>query len=260
MAKKDNENFDFDTESDGKVKFDLAEFLKNLTKQQKGIILIAAVAIVLVVVIVVVCIIVGANNGNGTGNGNNNGNQVQQVPDEELAELSISSTPTKISYFVGDMPNYEGLSVYVVTADGNRVTVRYLDDPDAFTITGFDSSAPATKQIVTVECKGLSDTFTVDINAIPQAEPELVSIHLSTYPKQIYNVDDKFSYSTGVLTCTYSDGSTIDIPLELKYMYGVGDIFDPTGEHILLPGEHLIQIEYGENGVFVQTEYVITVN
>ena len=51
----------------------------------------------------------------------------------------------------------------------------------------------------------------------------------------------------------------MDIKLKPEYMYGVGDIFDPSGEHILLPGEHVIEIEYGENGVFVQTEYTITV-
>ena len=258
MAKKDTENFDFDTESEGKAKFDLAGFYKNLTKQQKGIILAAVVGIVLVVAIIVICVVLGTS-GNSDNNPGNSNNQ-QQVPNEEIAELSISSMPTKTTYYVGDMPNYEGLSVYIVTADGNRLIVRYLDDPDAFTITGFDSSAPAVKQVITVECQGLTDTFTVNIDEIPSETPKLVSIHFSTYPKQIYSVDDKFSYLGSVLTCTYSDGSTKDIELKPEYMYGIDDVFDPTEEHILLPGEHVIEIEYYEDGVFVQTEYVITVN
>ena len=54
MAKKD-ENFDFDTEGKAKVSFDLS-FLKNLTKQQKGIILAAVVGVVLVIAIVIVII------------------------------------------------------------------------------------------------------------------------------------------------------------------------------------------------------------
>lgn len=260
MAKKDTENFDFETESEGKGKFDIVGFFKNLTKQQKGIILIAAVAIVLVVAIVITVVIIGTTGGNNN-DVNNNGttNNGFGNDDNTISNISIAAAPGKRSYFVGDLYNYQGLVINVNYGSGNSVLVYYDETPDDFTFTGFDSSAPVEEQVVTVEYQGKTDTFTIEIKEIPQT-PILVSIHFSTYPKQVFSVDEKFSYSSGVLTCTYSDGSTVDISLKPAYMYGVGDIFDPSGEHILLPGDHVIEIEYGENGVFVQTEYVITVN
>ena len=174
--------------------------------------------------------------------------------------ITISAAPGKRTYYVGDLPNYQGLVINVNYGNGNPVLVYYDDNPDDFTFTGFDSSAPAEKQVITVDYKGKTDTFTIEIKEVSVSTPKLVSIHLSTYPKQIFSVDDKFSFRGGVLTCTYDDGSTVDINLKLEYMYGVNDIFDESGAHNLLPGEHTIQIEYGENGVFVQTEYTITVN
>ena len=269
MAKKDNENFDFDTEAKAKPSFDLS-FLKNLTQKQKETILMIAIIIVAVIVIVTVGVIMlgnsgGDNNNNGdsSNSGNISGDGNEENNDniaEELTSFDISAPPTKTVYFVGDELDCTGLRLHYRDANHDSHYVYYTDDPDSFEITGFDSSAPAERQVITVTCQGFSDTFIVEIKAIQSGTPKLVSIHFSTYPQQIYSVDDTFNYLGGVLTCTYSDGSTKDIELMPEYMYGVGNIFDSTGEHILLPGEHVIEIEYYEDGVFVQTEYVITVN
>lgn len=260
MAKKDTENFDFETESEGKGKFDIVGFFKNLTKQQKGIILVAAVAIVLVVAIVITVVIIGTTGGNNN-DVNNNGttNNGGGNDDNIISNISIAAAPGKRAYYVGELPNYQGLVLEVNSGVDSSVLIYYDETPDDFIFTGFDSSVPVEEQVITVEYQGKTDTFTVEIKEIPE-NPILVSIHFSTYPQQIFNVDDSFSFRDGVLTCTYSDGSTVDIPLKSSYMYGLSEIFDPSDDHILLPGEHTIRIEYGEDGVFVQTEYVITVN
>ncbi len=258
MAKKDNDNFDFETESEGKSKFDLVGFFKNLTKQQKGIILAAVIGVLVVIAIIVTFVIIGANTGNNAGTGNNNDGTFEEDK-SNVTSISISTAPGKRTYYVGDNPSYAGLVITVHYGGINPDLIYYDENPDDFVFTGFDSSAPADEQVITVEYKGKTDMFTVEIKETTSSAPKLVSIHFSTYPKQVFSVDDKFSYRSGVLTCTYSDGSTVDIELKPEYMYGVGDIFDPSGEHILLPGEHVIEIEYGENGVFVQTEYTITV-
>lgn len=258
MAKKE-ENFDFDTESKGK--FDLS-FLKNLTKQQKGIILIALVGIVLAVAIVITCVVLGTNNGNGGflggNNGGNSNGEGSTVPDE-LVQMFISSTP-KTTYYVGEQADYSGLSVYVVTPDDERATINFAENPEVFTITGFDSSVPVESQIITVECRGLTQTFSIQIKDRDAVSSDLVSIHFGTYPKQIFGAFDKFDYEGGILVCTYADGSEVEIPLDIEYMYGLESIFDITGNYILTPGEHTISVEYSENGIFVQTEYTITVN
>lgn len=271
MAKKDTDNFDFDTEAKAKPSFDL-NFLKKLTQKQKETILMIAIAVVAVIVIVVIGVLVmtggnGDSNGSNTGDGgspsgdNNTGDEGDddKVP-EGVRLFNIASAPTKTVYFVGDELDCTGMELHYRDASNDPYYVNYEDDPDAFEITGFDSSVPVEQQVITVTCQGFSDTFIVEIKAIQSGTPKLVSIHFSTYPQQIYSVDDTFNYLGGVLTCTYSDGSTKDIELMPEYMYGVGNIFDSTGEHILLPGEHVIEIEYYEDGVFVQTEYVITVN
>lgn len=265
MAKKNTENFDFDTEAKAKFSLDLS-FFKNLTQKQKETILMIVIAVVAVIVIVIVGVLMlGGNNSNNNPsddssvgeNGNEDDNE--EVP-EGLRVFNIASPPTKTVYFVGDELNCNGMYLHFRDAANDSYYIYYEDDPDAFEITGFDSSAPVERQIITVKCQGMSDTFVIEIKAVESETPKLVSIHFSTYPKQIYSVDDKFSYLNAVLTCTYSDGSTVDIELKPEYMYGIDEIFDPTEEHILLPGEHVIEIEYYENGVFVQTEYTITVN
>ena len=281
MAKK--ENFDFETEN--KFNLDLS-FFKNLTAKQKETILMIAIAVVAVIVIVVIGVIVltgGNNSGNGgnggvTGDvagddsdiedgGENNGDGETEggeggnveIP-EEITNFYVSSLPSKIVYYVGDEANYSGLIVCVKNPELGNLFIGYDSNPEDFTITGFDSSAPVEEQVITVECRGFTDTFTIKIEEVPYSAPKLVSIHFGTYPKQIYSIDDKFSYKDGVLVCTYSDDSTVEIPLKLNYIYGTDAIFDPTYEHNLLPGEYTLVVEYTENGVSVQTEYTITVN
>lgn len=277
MAKQDN--FDFDTESKAKFSLDFG-FLKNLTQKQKEMILMITIGVIALIVIVVVgVILMTANGGNGGNNGGGNisggagdngsgetgdtengdtENEGNEIPDE-ITQFYISSKPNKTFYYVGDSADYSGLIVYIKSEVTGSKYIAYDDDPDAFTITGFDSSAPVAEQTITVECRGFTDTFTIKVEELPVSAPKLVSIHFSTYPKQIYSIDDKFSYKDGVLVCTYSDDSTVEIPLKLNYIYGTDAIFDPTYEHNLLPGEYTLVVEYTENGVSVQTEYTITV-
>ena len=253
MAKKE-ENFDFDTEGKAKFSFDLS-FLKNLTKQQKGIILIAAVAVVLVIAIVVTCIALGANGGNGgSSNGGTNiggENNGDEVPDE-ISVFYISSTPTKISYVVGEEPDYSGLTFYMKSEATGSIFISYNSDPDAFTFSGFDSSAPVDEQVITVECNGFTDTFKISVRKLEDTPPILVSIHLDPMPKTEYKVGDKFSYKSGKIVCTYDDGSTKVVDLTLNELSG----FEGVTKEV---GEHTITVKYRENGVTMKITYTITV-
>ena len=272
MAKKDD--FNFDTGS--KAKFSL-DFLKNLTKKQKEIILIVVIALVVVSVIVAaISIILATKNGGSpdgilgggsgagdsgeddSGEGEKDETGVPEVPDV-ITRFYISSIPNKTTYYLNQAPDYSGLSFHIISEEYDTV-IDYDDNPDEFRITGFDSSAPVERQVITVECKGFVDTFNITIKERENPAAKLVSIHFAVYPKQEYHVDDKFSFKDGVLVCTYSDGSTKEIPLEYGYISGISKIKDPTKEHILLPGKHTLTIKYDkEGGVLVQTEYEITV-
>ena len=256
MAKKDD--FDFDAESGGKFKFDLS-FLANLTKQQKGIILIAAVALVLVIAIVVTVVLIGANSkddipedldtneGEHIGDGGNN-----EVPDE-ISQFYISSNPTKTSYYVGDNADYSGLTVYFKSESTGSVFLGYDEDPDAFTITGFDSSAPVEEQVITVECRGYTDTFTVTILEKETAKATLIGITVDPLPRTTYPVGYSFETTGAYIVCEYSDGTTESVPLTMKHISGFGAI-------AYTPGEHQIKVKYADdNGGYAETYITVTI-
>ena len=184
MAKKDNDNFDFETEGKAKASLDLS-FLKNLTKKQKGIILGAVIGIVLVIAIVVTCVLISANDsgnnsGNNAGNSNDNNNGTS-IP-EEISTLDISAVPKKIVYRVGDDPDYSGLSVYFKSEELPSGYIYYDLNPEEFTITGFDSTEPIEEQVITVECKGFTDTFTVKIEPALSVGVTLAGITMKALP------------------------------------------------------------------------------
>lgn len=251
MAKKED-NFDFETE--GKAKgFDLS-FLKDLTKQQKGIILIAAVAIVLVIAIVITCVIIGANGGFG-GNSNNNstgGATSDGLKPEEVTGISIATAPNKVEYFVGDAPDYTGLSVTLSSGRGSER--RYYDyNPEVFTITGFDSSEVNEALEVTVEVNGYKTSFTVKIQPVPEVGVTLVGITLKSLPtKTNYVLGDVFDPRGGVILAEYSDGTTVEVELQRNNVSGFS--------YIETPGEHTLIIKYfDDNGGYAETTLTITV-
>lgn len=255
MAKKDN--FDFETESKSKLNLNF-DFLKNLTKQQKGIILAAVVAVVVIIAIVIILAFVGANSGNsGEGNGsensgNENGGNPNEMP-EEITKFYISALPSKTEFTVGDPIDFSGLTVYVKSSEDESLYISYDDDPDAFTITGFDSSAPAEEQVITVECRGFTDTFTIKILEKDIGAARLVGITIDPLPQTIYKVGESFNTTGGYIVCEYSDGTYKTEEITMKNIFGFGAI-------AYTPGEHQIKIKYSdENGGYAETTITITI-
>lgn len=260
MAKKDD--FDFETEGKGKFGFDLS-FFTNLTKQQKGIILIAAVAVVLVIAIVVTVALIGAganggSNNGGTGNGGNTGtggeNSGDATPDipEEITVMDIAALPNKLTYYVGDDPNYAGLSVYIKSEDLPSSHIKYEDHPEDFIITGFDSSEPNDELVITVECRGLTDTFTVKILPAPVVGVTLTGITMKVLPKTNYVLGEAFDPTEGVILAEYSDGTTVEVNLQINNVSGFS--------YITTAGEHQIKIKFfDDNGGYAETYITVTI-
>lgn len=264
MAKKDNDNFDFETEGQAKEKssFDLAEFFKNLTKQQKGIILAAVVGIVVVIAVVVICILVGTNNTtNGEGTGDDGSSDVGDSGDENRGEVDLEAEPTQIYvatvpnktvYYVGDTPNYSGLSIGVMEENSSGFKLDYDEYPEELIITGFDSSKPAAEQVITVQYKEYTTSFTVVIKA-KSTGVELSSITVSI-PKKEYKLGEALDYTGALLLCEYSDGSTKYLLLESEGVKVTGFV------SITTPGTHDITVEYfDENGGYAKTTFTVTV-
>ena len=260
MAKKE-ENFDFETEGKGTFSLDLS-FFTNLTKQQKGIILIAAVALVLVIAIVVTVVLVGANNGgsSGTGNGGSNSGGVSngesngedEVP-ETLTMFNIATPPSKTTYRVGESASYDGLEVYFRDENGKSHYLNYKDDPDAFTFSGFDSSVPVAEQIITVECRGFTDTFVIEVKAVSVDNPILVSITVTPPDKTTYKVGKPLNIEGGKITANYENGESVTVDMLMSNISGYASI-------AYIPGEHEIKVVYYDDfGGYAETTFTVTI-
>lgn len=265
MAKK--EDFGFNADSNPKASLNLnldflnnIKFLDKLTYKQKEIAFFSAIiALVLVIAITVGCIIIGVNGGFSTNNsGGNNGDNGSDdnntsTPDvpSDITSMYISAEPLKKVYYVHDLADYSGLSVYIMGADGSETFVKYDDYPDYFTITGFDSSSPTEEQTITVTFDEMSDTFTIKIISVHE-DPQLISIELIPPTKLEYTVNDPFTLEGGYIVCTYDNGDIIKTPLLLDHVSGFEDIY--TG-----PGEYEIKVVYRKGPVTLETFYTVTV-
>ena len=248
MAKKDNDNFDFDTESEGKGKFDLVGFFKNLTKNQKGIIIGVAVAVGVIILAIIIASIIGGSKGNGFGGifgaGGSSGSN-------EITHIYVSTPPNKTTYSIGEEIDYSGLSIVVNTLSFRSETVFYDEHPEDFTFSGYDNSAAITNQVITVTYKGFSTTFKIDIEPDPDDVLHLVKIELISMPKTEFKVGDLPSFSGGKILCTYSDGSTYTTNLTFGLTSGF--------EQVDGPGEYTITIEFWDGDYCETTTYTITV-
>ena len=265
MAKKD-ENFDFDTEGKAKVSFDIS-FLKNLTKQQKGIILAAVVGVVLVIAIVIACIAIGANgndnviggNVGGDGSSDNGSNDDENRGEVDLEadpiQIYVATMPTKTSYYVNDTANFSGLIIGVMEQNSSGFKLSYDEYGDEFEITGFDSSVAVAQQVITVTYKEYTTTFTIEIKELPVGT-YLVGISINPLPtKTTYKIGEALDYSGGRIVCEYSDGTTQTIKFTASGVQITG-----FGAVSGIPGEHEITVDYfDDNGGHATTTFTITI-
>jgi uncharacterized repeat protein (TIGR02543 family) len=120
----------------------------------------------------------------------------------DLESISIDTSAAKTSYVVNSAFSSAGLVIY-----GHYSDSSIEEEPVTLaTFTGFDSSAAANSQIITVSYKGFKTSFPVNIIAA-----EIESIAITKNPKQIYQKGDSFDSSSMVVTGYYSDGSTANV-------------------------------------------------
>ena len=255
MAKKDTENYDFETESEGKGKFDLVGFFKNLTKQQKGIIIAAVATLIVVIAVVVVFIVIESNGGfdnNGDGDNNESITEDGGVAAADISQIYLSATPEKTVYNVGDNFDSSGILITVMLTDGNNKFLHYEEHKEYINITGFDSSAPVENQVITIEYKGFTCTYNITVKDFELEPPTIVSIHLDPLPKTQYKIDELFTVEGGKIVCTYDDGSTKTVDLTPNHVSGFGAMSNGVGEYI-------ITVKLRENGKLYKTTYTINV-
>ncbi|KUO79036.1 MAG: hypothetical protein APF81_23305 [Desulfosporosinus sp. BRH_c37] len=123
-----------------------------------------------------------------------------KVSKGDLKSIAITTPATKLKYKVGEPLDLSGLVV----------TGTYMDDSmqiepvKATDVTGFDSTAPAASQTLTITIGGKTTSYTIAITKV-----ELKSIAITTpATKQRYKVGEPLDLSGLVVTGTNMDEST----------------------------------------------------
>lgn len=100
-------------------------------------------------------------------NATKNDMSIDFVDAATLQSIAITTPSTKLVYTVNEALNISGL---VVTGTYSDSSTRQMTITTA-NVTGFDSSAPAVNQVLTITVEGKSTTYTVTINAAPTPTP-----------------------------------------------------------------------------------------
>ncbi|MBQ3012935.1 MAG: bacterial Ig-like domain-containing protein [Clostridia bacterium] len=171
----------------------------------------------------------------------------------EIGHISISSTPNKTTYYVGEEADYEGLKITVTRRNGKQTTVPI----SKCIITGFDNTEPAEKQTISVQYEGFIATFSITVKETPKPTSTLVGIYLEELPKIEYKADEWLDTSGGVIVREYKDGTTKRISLVNSYVYGweAAQAAFEKGEK----GPYTLTVKYKEGGILVETTYEITI-
>ena len=163
-------------------------------------------------------------------------------------KISVSSTPIKTEYYIGESADYSGLKIQITKRNGKFFFVDYTDKD--LEISGFDSSK-AGKNTITVKYKGFTSKFIITIKET-ETVINLTEISLETLPKTDYKVGETLSTDGGVILCTYSDGSSTREELLPRYI---------SGFNSSTSGTYTLTVKYNDGkGILKTTTYQITVS
>jgi hypothetical protein len=163
-----------------------------------------------------------------------------------LQSLEITHPADKLSYTVGESLNLTGLVVEGLYSDASRKAMAFTTS----NVTGFDSAAPVTGQVLTLSLEGKSVTFTVDIVA---PEPTLTGISVTTPPDKLtYTVGESLDLTGLVVTASYSDSTSAAVTAYTT---------DPTnGATLSTAGAVTVTVTYKEGDVTKTATFSVTVN
>ncbi|HEX3039625.1 MAG TPA: X2-like carbohydrate binding domain-containing protein, partial [Caproiciproducens sp.] len=119
-----------------------------------------------------------------------------------LESIAITKPATKTVYTVGDKLDLTGLEVTGTYSDNSTK----VETVTAGNVSGFDSSAPAASQTLTVKVGEKTASYTVEIKAAPVTLESIAITKPAT--KTVYTVGDKLDLTGLEVTGTYSDKST----------------------------------------------------
>ena len=152
-------------------------------------------------------------------------------PPLTMRGISVSNTPDKWEYYVGDEFDPRGTLVQVIM---NQQSATHFVGHTELQFSGFDSSVPNENLEITVSYKGYTAKFSVVIKERPTESVEVVSIKLSDDFKSSYTLSEWNksgpSFSGVKLILVSSDGSETEVRMKYDYCSGINKNLEAPGE------------------------------
>jgi hypothetical protein len=121
------------------------------------------------------------------------------VEDKILSTFELTSGPDKLEYVIGQDADYTGMVLTATYADGSSEELLLED----VLIEGFDSSAVAADQTITITFRDQTVSFTIDV-----VERAMDSIQVDVFPQVIYNVGDTEDFTNLEIIGVFNDDTT----------------------------------------------------
>ena len=153
------------------------------------------------------------------------------VIEKAVESVQLLSAPDKTVYIQGQVLDLTG-GVLLATFNDNSTEEIPMTDP-LVEVAGFDNATIGLQEL-TIGCKGQETTLQVTV-----IEKVIESIAVKTNPKTEYVEGQPFDLSGGVLTATYNDGDTVDVPFSDIGVTASG--YDPAAL-----GERTITVSYAD--------------
>ncbi|MBQ7702067.1 MAG: InlB B-repeat-containing protein, partial [Candidatus Methanomethylophilaceae archaeon] len=136
-----------------------------------------------------------------------------EVPVVVVDSISVKTAPTKVTYKEGEYFIPVGLVITAKLEDGTTMDIPYAGNEGAFTfVPAVNVQLTPSDSRVVIVYSGCSTTQAITVKS---GTPVIESIAVKTAPaKTTYNVGDRFDPAGLVITVTYSDASTKDVPYE----------------------------------------------
>ena len=137
-----------------------------------------------------------------TSNGITNSATYTMIVTNPVSSIAVATNPTKTTYNIGDTIDLTSGVIKVTRAAGNSTNVDMTDA--GVTVSGFDSSATASNQTVTVSYEGKSTTFNVTIADSITG----VTVTAPTSDQTSYKYGDALDLTGATINKVYGSGTT----------------------------------------------------
>ena len=149
-----------------------------------------------------------------------------EVQEAALTDLTITKYPTKREYFEKESLDLTGLEVEATYSDGSKEKIA----TSAFTVSGFDSTSPVKRQVVTLSYGGKSISFTVDI-----IEIRLTGLEIVKYPaKTVYVVGETLDLTGLEIESIYNNGTRQKEDLATAEISGFNSSKPVKGQEVVI--------------------------